>query len=58
MKVAHIGATGKVGGKILEELLRRGHSVTVISRHPDKAPASRNVTFAHGDITDPAGLPF
>jgi putative NADH-flavin reductase len=56
MKVAHIGATGKVGGKILEELLRRGHSVTVISRHPEKAPGSKNVTFARGDVTDPAGL--
>jgi putative NADH-flavin reductase len=56
MKVAHIGATGKVGGKILEELLRRGHTVTVISRHPDKAPASNKVTVSRGDITDPAGL--
>jgi putative NADH-flavin reductase len=56
MKVAHIGATGKVGGKILEELLRRGHTVTVISRHPERAPASKNVSFSPGDITNPAAL--
>jgi uncharacterized protein len=56
MKVAHIGATGKVGGKILQELLRRGHTVTVISRHPEKAPAGKNVNFSRGDITDPAAL--
>jgi hypothetical protein len=35
--VAHIGATGKVGGRILEEVLRRGHTVTAISR-PGKFP--------------------
>lgn len=56
MKVAHIGGTGKVGGKILEELLRRGHTVTVISRHPETAPASKNVSYSPGDITNPAAL--
>jgi putative NADH-flavin reductase len=56
MKVAHIGATGKVGSKILEELLRRGHGVTVISRHPEKALASSNIAAARGDITEPEQL--
>jgi putative NADH-flavin reductase len=56
MKVAHIGATGKVGGKILEELLRRGHRVTAISRHPEKALANSNVAAAGGDITEPEQL--
>jgi putative NADH-flavin reductase len=56
MKVAHIGATGKVGGKILEELLRRGHTVTAISRHPEKAPTNAGVTIAPGDITAPQRL--
>ena len=53
MKIALIGATGNVGGKILEELLRRDHTVTAISRHPEKAPAHSNITTARGDITDP-----
>lgn len=56
MKVAHIGASGKVGSKILEELLRRGHTVTAISRHPEKVAAAPRVTAARGDITDPAAL--
>jgi putative NADH-flavin reductase len=56
MKVAQIGATGKVGGKILEELLRRGHRVTVIARHPEKAPPNPNITAARGDITEPVQL--
>ena len=56
MKVAHIGATGKVGGKILEELLRRDHRVTVISRHPEKALPNPNITAARGDIAEPEQL--
>ncbi len=56
MKVAHVGATGRVGGKILEELLRRGHTVTAISRHPEKAPVSPHVIAVKGDITDPDHL--
>ncbi len=56
MKVAHIGATGKVGGKILDELLRRGHTVTAISRHPERLPPSKNVSSKRGDITDPDSL--
>jgi uncharacterized protein len=56
MTIAHIGATGKVGGKILEELLRRGHTVTAISRHPEKVPTSASVTAAWGDVDDPDKL--
>jgi putative NADH-flavin reductase len=56
VKIAHIGATGKVGGKILEELLRRGHEITAISRHPEKAPANGRITAVRGDITDSDGL--
>ena len=56
MKIAHIGATGKVGSKILDELLRRGHTVTVIARDPEKAPANARVATARGDITDPDKL--
>jgi putative NADH-flavin reductase len=55
-KIALIGATGRIGSKILEELLRRGHTVTAISRHPDKTPALAGVTAAAGDFTSPAAL--
>jgi uncharacterized protein len=56
MKIAHIGATGKVGSKILEELLRRGHAVTAISRHPEKATANARATAVQGDIVEPDRL--
>jgi putative NADH-flavin reductase len=56
MRVAHIGSTGKVGSKIREELLRRGHTLTAISRHPENAPPHQHVKTAHGDITSPGTL--
>jgi putative NADH-flavin reductase len=56
MKVAHIGSTGKVCSRILDELVRRGHTVTAISRNPEKAPRHAGVTAARGDVLDPDGL--
>jgi uncharacterized protein len=56
MHIAHIGSTGKVGSKVREELLRRGHTVTAISRHPDAAPAEKNVTAIRGDVASPDTL--
>jgi len=40
----------------MAELLRRGHAVTAISRHPEKTPAGANITAAEGDFTQPASL--
>lgn len=56
MNIAHVGATGKVGSKILGELLRRGHTVTVIARHPEKAPSNAHIKTAVGDMSDPKAL--
>jgi uncharacterized protein len=56
MKVAHIGASGNVGSKILAELLRRGHSVSAISRHPEKLAARDHLSSLRGDIADPDRL--
>jgi putative NADH-flavin reductase len=53
MKVALIGATGRIGSKITTELLGRGHSVTAIVRNPDKAPSQPNLKAVQGDVTDP-----
>ena len=56
MNIAHIGATGKVGSKILAELLERGHSVTVIARNPEKAGADAKIKTVKGDMADPLAL--
>lgn len=56
MKVALIGATGNVGGKILAEALSRGHTVSGIARHPEKLAARPGLTAARGDVSDVDGL--
>lgn len=53
MKVALIGATGRIGSKITMELLGRGHSVTAIVRNPDQAPSRPNLKAVKGNVTDP-----
>jgi putative NADH-flavin reductase len=44
MKVALIGATGKAGSRVLDELVSRGHQVTAIVRNPERVPQSAGVT--------------
>lgn len=56
MKIAVVGATGRAGSRIIDELLRRGHAVTAIVRHPDKVTARANLTAVQGDVFDRAGL--
>jgi putative NADH-flavin reductase len=52
MKAALIGASGKVGTRILRELTDRSHSVTAIARNPESVPAMPNVTPKKGDIAN------
>lgn len=54
--VAVIGASGKIGSKIVAELLSRGHQVTGIARHPEKIRSATGMVTAKGDFTDPAGI--
>jgi putative NADH-flavin reductase len=56
MKIALIGATGRAGSPILQELVRRGHQVTAIVRNPEKVQAQANVTPKKGDVFDRDGL--
>ncbi|MEE1921184.1 NAD(P)-dependent oxidoreductase [Pseudomonas sp. 148P] len=55
-KIAIIGATGRAGGQLLEEALRRGHSVTAIARNPAKLEGRAGVTPVALDIKDAAAL--
>lgn len=56
MKAALIGASGQAGSRILAELVRRGHAVTGIARHPEKIAAGPGVTAKKGDVFDKDGL--
>ncbi len=55
MKVAVVGASGRGGSRIVEELVRRGHQVTAIARNTEKIPTGANITAKKGDLHD-AGL--
>lgn len=54
MNITLIGATGFVGSAVLDELLQRGHRVTVLARHPDKLAARPGLTVVPGDALDDA----
>ncbi len=55
-KIAIIGATGRAGSQLLEEALRRGHSVTAIARNPAALQGRAGVTPVALDIKDAAAL--
>jgi len=55
--IAIIGATGRAGGRLLEEALRRGHTVTAIARKAsDKLSGRANVKAVDVDVLDAATL--
>ncbi len=56
MKVVLFGASGMIGSRILDELVRRGHTVTAVVRHPEKVEPAGGVTAVQGDITDAASV--
>lgn len=55
-KIAIIGATGRAGSQLLEEALRRGHSVTAIARNPAKIGQRAGVLSKAVDALDSAAL--
>lgn len=57
MKVALVGANGKIGSRILEEALSRGHEVTGIARKPESSAIKNpNLTWVKGDVLDTDAL--
>jgi NADH dehydrogenase len=57
-KVLITGATGFVGGYVVDELLKAGHEVTALVRNPKKAAALERsgIALAQGDVLDPASI--
>jgi putative NADH-flavin reductase len=56
MKVVLFGASGMIGSWVLDELVRRGHAVTAVARHPETVQAVNGVKAVQGDVTDPASV--
>jgi putative NADH-flavin reductase len=53
MKIAVIGATGWIGGAVVNELLQRGHSVTALARTPgDVKTQHEKLTVARADLKE------
>ena len=53
MKVAVLGATGRTGRVLVEELLRRGHDVRVLVRDPGRlGEVADRVEVVQGDSRD------
>jgi uncharacterized protein len=50
MKIVLIGATGNAGSRILEEALRRDHTVTAVVRDPAKMKPDPKVIAKPGDV--------
>lgn len=55
-KIAIIGATGRAGSQLLEEALRRGHSVTAIARDTSKIGQRAGVVAKNVDALDTEAL--
>jgi putative NADH-flavin reductase len=58
MRIAVIGATGRTGGLLAAELLRRGHTVTALVRTPQKLRQEIRdaIEVVPGASTDPEAL--
>jgi len=55
-KIAIIGATGRAGSQLLEEALRRGHSVTAIARDTARVGPREDVISRNVDVLDANAL--
>ncbi|MBI3144691.1 MAG: NAD(P)-dependent oxidoreductase [Pseudogulbenkiania sp.] len=56
MNVVVIGISGRVGSRLANELLQRGHQVTGIARDISAVAPRAGVTLKQADATDPAAL--
>jgi len=57
LKLIVYGATGRVGSRVVEEALNRGHRVTAVSRDPGRVKQKHeNLSAVQGDVLDPASV--
>ena len=56
MNIVLIGATGAIGSRVLDEALRRGHTVSAVTRDPRKLDARPGMTIRAGSTSDGPGL--
>jgi putative NADH-flavin reductase len=56
MKIVLYGATGRVGLRLLSELLGRRHEVVAVVRHPEKLAPHAGLTVQQGDLSSVGGI--
>ena len=56
MKVAIVGASGRIGSRIAAEAANRSHSVTAIGRNPDNLPKHKRISPIRADVLDSSAL--
>ena len=56
MNIVLVGATGTIGGRVLDEAIRRGHTVTGITRDPSKLASREGLQVRKGSSTDAVGF--
>lgn len=57
LKITVYGGTGRIGQRIVDEALNRGHIVTAVVRDPTVAKTHRErLTYVKGDALDTAGV--
>jgi putative NADH-flavin reductase len=56
MKLVIIGANGKIGSRIAEEAILRGHQVTGISRNPEGGIRNDKIRWIQADVLDTESL--
>ncbi|CAG4891089.1 NAD(P)-dependent oxidoreductase [Paraburkholderia saeva] len=57
LKIALFGATGMIGSRVAAEAARRGHTVTALSRNPERVPTDvANLKAASADVLDAASV--
>jgi uncharacterized protein len=56
MKIAIIGANGKIGSRITAEALNRGHVVTGIARNPESGTPNQRISWIKTDALDREAL--
>lgn len=56
MLIALFGATGRVGGRVLEYALAEGHQVRALARDPGKLAPRPGLEVVAGDVLDPGAV--
>ena len=56
MRVLVIGGSGRTGRLVIDEALRRGHTVTALLRNPSAIPAREGLNIVKGTPVEPANI--